>query len=109
MPWLVREGEVLAVAEVARIRRERRRGLLGRDHIDGVLVLQPCRHVHTIAMRFPIDVAFCNREGTVVRTCCLRPWRVAPIVLRSSFVIEAASGAFERWRLRVGDVIEITE
>jgi uncharacterized protein len=109
MPWLVREGEVLAAAEVARSRRERRRGLLGRDSVDGALVIRPCRHVHTIAMRFPIDVAFCDREGTVVRTSCLQPWRLAPLVPRAAFVIEAASGAFERWALREGDVIEIKE
>ena len=109
MPWLVRADDVLAAAEVARSGRERRRGLLGRDGIEGALVLQPCRHVHTMGMRFPIDVAFCDADGAVVRVCSLRPWRLAPIVPRARFVIEAQAGAFERWSLRRGDVVEIRQ
>jgi uncharacterized membrane protein (UPF0127 family) len=89
--WLVRDDEVLATAEVAPNARARRRGLLGRDEIDGVLVLRPCRHVHTFRMRFPIDVAFCDVNGTVLRTCSLRPGRVSPVVLRAAFVLEAGA------------------
>src|ERR1700730_13648605 len=80
MPWLVREGDVLATAEVAETRRARRRGLLGRSDFEGALVLRPCRHVHTLFMRFRIDVAFCDGDGVVLRTTCLRPWRVSPPV-----------------------------
>jgi len=107
MPWLVRAGDVLAAAEVAATARDRRRGLLKRDGIDGALVLQPCRHVHTIGMRFPIDVAMCDASGRVLRTCSLAPRRLAPFVLRTRFVVEAEAGAFDRWALRAGDVIEI--
>ena len=73
--WLVRDDEVLATAEVAADARARRRGLLGRDEVDGVLVLRPCRHVHTFRMRFAIDVAFCDVNGVVLRTCSLPPGR----------------------------------
>jgi uncharacterized membrane protein (UPF0127 family) len=109
MAWLVRDGDVLAAAEIADSRRARRRGLLGRTTVDGALVLRPSRSVHTISMRFTIDVAFCDRNGTVLRTMTLPPWRVSPIVWRSAWVIEAADGAFERWKLRPGDVIEVKE
>jgi uncharacterized membrane protein (UPF0127 family) len=105
--WLVREGDVLATAEVAPDGRARRRGLLGRDTVEGVLVLRPCRHVHTFGMRFPIDVAFCAVTGVVLRTCTLVPRRFSPIVPRSAFALEAAAGAFDRWRLRVGDQVEL--
>ena len=105
--WLVRDGEVLATAEVAANARARRRGLLGRDELDGVLVLRPCRHVHTFRMRFAIDVAFCDVNGLVLRTCSLPPGRLSPVVWRAAFVVEAGAGAFERWRLRVGDRIEL--
>jgi uncharacterized membrane protein (UPF0127 family) len=107
MAWLVREGDVLASAEVAATRGARRRGLLGRSHLDGVLVLQPCRHVHTVGMRIPIDVAFCADDGTVLRTATLRPWRVSRYVPHAVFVVEAASGSFDRWHLRAGDVLEV--
>jgi|SRR5438105_15925756 len=105
--WLLRDGDVLATAEVARDARARRRGLLGRDDFDGALVVSPCRNVHTFGMRFPIDVAFCDQTGRVLRTCSLPPWRVSRIVLRSAFVIEAGAGAFDRWELRPGDRVEL--
>ena len=78
MAWLVRDGDVLATAEVAETRRTQpAQGLLGRSDFEGALVLRPCRHVHTLFMRFQIDVAFCDGDGVVVRTTCLRPWRVS--------------------------------
>ena len=107
MAWLVREGDVLAAAEIAATRRDRRRGLLGRDRIDGALVLRPCRHVHSFGMRFPLDVAFCDRDGVVLRMHCLRPWRLAPFVRGAAWVVEAEAGAFERWGLRPGDRLEV--
>jgi uncharacterized membrane protein (UPF0127 family) len=107
--WLVRDGEVLAAAEVARTRRERSRGLLGRDSFAGALVFRRCRQVHTVGMRFAIDVAFCRDDGEVLRTTTLERWRLSPLVWRSAFVIEAEAGSFERWNLRVGDRIEVKE
>jgi uncharacterized protein len=109
MPWLVREGDVLATAEVAETRRARRRGLVGRSDFEGALVLRPCRHVHTLFMRFQIDVAFCDGDGVVLRTTCLRPWRVSPLVANAAFAVEARAGAFERWGLTVGDTVEVKE
>ena len=107
MAWLVRDGDVLAAAEVADAPRARRRGLLGRDSFDGALVLRPCRNVHTARMRFAIDVAFCDPEGVVLRTVSLPPWRVSPYVHKAAFAIEAEAGAFERWQLRTGDRVEL--
>jgi uncharacterized membrane protein (UPF0127 family) len=109
MAWLVREGDVLAAAEVAGTRRDRRRGLRGREHLDGAFVIRPCRNVHTVGMRFPVDVAFCDHDGVVVRSCCLRPWRLSPLVLRAALVSEAPAGAFDRWNLRVGDKVEVKQ
>ena len=107
MAWLVRDGEVLAAVEVAETARARRRGLMHRDRLDGALVLRPCRNVHTVGMRFPIDVAFCDVNGLVLRTCSLAPARVSPVVWRAAFALEAGAGAFDRWRLRAGDRVEL--
>src|SRR5260221_14783484 len=107
MAWIVRGEEVLAAAEVAVTRRQRRKGLMGRDMIGGVLVLRPCRQVHSFRMRFPIDVAFCDRDGFVLHTASLSPWRVSRPVPRAYFAIEAPAGAFDRWKLVVGDIVEV--
>jgi len=107
MPWLVRGDDVLAAADVAVTRRLRARGLIGRDHFEGVLILRPCRQVHTIGMNVPIDVAFCDRYGFVLHATTIAPKRVSRVVFRSYFAIEAPAGSFDRWNLRSGDVVEI--
>lgn len=107
MPWLVRDGEVLASAEAATTRAARRRGLLGRTSIAGVLVLRPCRQVHSFGMRFPLDVIWCDGTGRVVRIAALPPQRMTRPVLRARFVLEAQLGTATRWGLKVGDLVEV--
>ena len=107
MPWLLREGEVLATLEVAESLADRAKGLLGRDGIDGALLIRPARSVHTIGMRFPIDVAFCDADLEVITTMCLERHRLCLPRVRARSVVEAEAGAFERWNLRVGDRLEI--
>ena len=107
MAWLVSEGRVLASAQLASGRRARAKGLLGRDDLDGALVLRPCRWVHTFGMRFALDVAYVDAEGVVVKTVQMRRHRLGVPVPSARFVIEAAAGAFARWGLRVGDVVEV--
>ena len=48
----------------------RSRGLLGRADLTAGegLLLTPCRSIHMFGMRFPLDVAFLDRDGTVVET-----------------------------------------
>ena len=107
MPWLVREGKVLATLEVATSMRDRTRGLLGRDGIDGAILLRPAKSVHTLRMRFPIDVAFCDRELRVLRVTTLSRNRLARPVLKAHAVIESEAGTMARWGVRVGDQLEV--
>lgn len=107
--WLVSDGRVLASAELAHDRKSRARGVLGRHHLDGALVLQPCRWVHTLGVRFPLDIAYVDADGIVLKTVRMHRHRVGLPVLRARWVVEATEGAFGRWGLHVGDVIEIRE
>lgn len=109
MAWLLRDGEVLASAEIAESRAARRRGLLGRDGIDGALVLRPARSVHTFGMRFPLDVAWCDRDLVVLRTSPLARNRLTRPVLHAALVIEAEAGSFARWNLALGDQLELKD
>lgn len=107
--WLLRDREVLAALEVTESRADRMQGLLERDGIDGAILIRPARSVHSVGMRFTLDVAFCTKELVVLRAICLRPGRMTRPSLRGGCVIEAESGAFARWNLRVGDHLEIRE
>jgi|GEM_PF-198098 len=107
MPWLVRDGKVLATLEVATSVRARARGLLGRDGIDGAILLRPAKSVHTFRMRFPIDVAFCDRDLKVVKVTTLARNRATLPVVKAHAVIESEAGTMARWGVRVGDQLDI--
>ncbi len=107
--WLVSDARVLASTEVASDGRSRRRGLLKRDHLEGAIVLTPCRWVHTIGMRFPVDVAYVDRDGVVVKSVRMGRHRIGLPVPKATWVIEAEAGAFERWGLSTGDVVELRD
>jgi uncharacterized membrane protein (UPF0127 family) len=107
MPWLLRDGEVLAALEVADRPKARRKGLLGRDHIEGAILITRTKAVHTVGMRFPIDVAFCDDDMAVLATLRLKRFRVSRPRRKAACAIEAEAGAFERWQLRPGDVLEV--
>jgi len=105
--WLVHEDRVLATVEVVESRRARGRGLLGRDGIDGAMLLRPARSVHTFGMRFAIDVAHVDSELRILRVCTMRPNRLGRPIWRSKAVIETEAGAFGAWDLGVGDQLEL--
>lgn len=105
--WLMTTGRVLASAEIASSRQARRRGLLGRTGLDGAFVIERCRWVHTIGMKFTIDVAYLDSDGVVTKTVRMHRHRIGAPVMRSALVIEASAGSFARWGIRVGDRLEI--
>jgi uncharacterized membrane protein (UPF0127 family) len=102
----LRDGEVLASLEVADTRAARRKGLLGRDGLEGALLLVPARSVHSLGMRFPLDVAWCDRDLRVLRVARLPRHRITRSVLRAHAVLEAEAGSFAHWNLTVGDQLE---
>lgn len=101
------EARVLASADVATTRRDRRKGLLGRSGFEGAFVLPRTRWVHTIGMRFPLDVAYVGEDDTVIKVTRMARYRIGAPARRASWVVEAEAGAFERWGLRVGDPLEL--
>ena len=105
--WLVTKGRVIASAEIADDRSTRRRGLSGRTSFDGAFVIPRCRWIHTLGMRIDIDVAYLDREGTVIKTSHLKRMRLGAPVRQAQQVIEAEAGAFARWGITVGQTLEI--
>lgn len=104
---LCRQDEDLGPVEVARRWRDRSRGLLGRDGLDGALWIEPASSLHSFGMRFDLDVAFLDRDGSVLRAVRLPRNRMTRIVLRAKAVVEAEAGTFARWNLRPGDQLRV--
>lgn len=107
--WLVCEGHVLASAERATDRKARAHGLLGRSGVDGAFVIAPCRSVHSIGMKFDLDIAFLDATGIVLKVTRLRRNRIGMPVWKARTVVEAEAGAFARWGVQIGHQIELRE
>ncbi len=93
--------------EIAASYRARSRGLLDRTGITEALLLSPASGVHTFRMRFAIDVAYLDRELTVIGVRTMRPGRLGLPRPRARHVLEAEAGAMERWGLRPGVRVSI--
>lgn len=101
---------VASSVEVAGTRNTRRRGLLGRDHLDetSAMLLAPCTGVHTVGMRFAIDVIFVDRQGYAVKVVRdLKPWRIA-LASRAHAVIEMPAGSLRWGQVLIGDRLYLT-
>ena len=88
---------------------KRLKGLLGSSglNLGEGLVIKPCNSVHTIGMKFTIDVAFVDKNNIVIKVIhSLKPGKLSPIVKGSAYVVEASGGAFEG-KLKTGDKIEL--
>ncbi len=107
MAWLLRDGDVLASLELPTSAGGRTRGLLGRDQLEGAILLRPALSVHTLGMRFPIDVAYCDRDLVVLETVTMARGRIGRPRLRARAVLEAEAGRFAHWDLRPGQQLEV--
>ncbi|MCC7009292.1 MAG: DUF192 domain-containing protein [Acidobacteria bacterium] len=103
--WTADRARIVATSvELATDSASRNRGLLGRDGLaDGVaLVIAPCWAVHTIGMRFPIDIVHVARDGRIVKVRrSVQPWRMSA-ALGAFATIEMAVGAIGRAGLEPG-------
>lgn len=90
---------------------ERARGLLGRSPswlgAGGLLVLAPCRSVHTFGMRHPLDIAFIDGGGHVLKALSGMPPRRMAGCRGARIVIERFSSPCNgRW-FEVGEELGI--
>ena len=102
-------GERIGVAETS---WSRMRGLLGRSGLEpgaGLLII-PSQAVHTIAMRFPIDVVFVDRNWRVVHLRpAMVPNRLTAVHWRAQSVIELPAGVIAQTETAVGDQLSVRD
>ena len=85
-------------------------GLLRRQSLgpEEALWLIPSKGVHTIGMKFPIDVIFLDRTNKVIATVCdLPPLRISRLHFSAHSVLELPHGVINKSSTTVGDQIEI--
>ena len=72
------------------------------------LWIVPSRGVHTLAMRFPIDVVYLDKNRRVVYLeSNLKPWRLAPVRLQTASVLELPGNTLGASGTMIGDEVEI--
>ncbi len=84
-------------------------GLLLRARLsaDEALYLAPCNSIHTVLMRYSIDVAFVDREGRVVSLVHgLKPFRAA-WCRHAHGAVELVAGAARRHGIFEGALLSI--
>lgn len=85
---------------VASTRRSRMRGLAGLGALPAGhgLLLSPCRSIHTLAMRFALDLVWLDRDGVPLRLDEDVAPRRQRSCLRARTVIEANAGEGQRFQ-----------
>ncbi len=88
----------------ARSHNEKRRGLAGLDALppEVGLHIHRCRSIHTVGMRFALDLLWLDDEGRVVRVDRAVPARRAKGCRRARSVIEVAAGEGDAFAALLG-------
>jgi uncharacterized membrane protein (UPF0127 family) len=81
-------------------------GLLGSASLPpgAGLLLNPSQGVHTLGMRYAIDVVFLSPDFKVVALReRLKPFRMTSLISRAATVLELPAGTIGNCRIEVGD------
>ena len=100
-------GDRIEIAETSLTRMV---GLLGKDNLaaEGGLWIRPSSGVHTLGMKFAIDVIGLDGELKVVRLWeRLRPQRITSVSLRMRSVVELPPGRIAECGVVLGDTLRI--
>jgi uncharacterized protein len=98
---------------IARTHWSRFRGLMATDSSrfsrGQGLWISPSRGIHTLAMRFPIDAVYLDRERIVIHIEeDLQPWRLAAVRVRAASVLELPMGTIRESLTALGDQVDIS-
>ena len=84
------------------------RGLFGSPPLkanEGLLII-PWSSVHTVGMRYAIDLVFLDKHWTIVKTVSsLKPWRMAASNT-ANMVLELAADSLDQLHLTTGQQLE---
>lgn len=107
---VTRQTILAECVEVADRGEKRRKGLLGREQLapgEGVWIV-PCEAVHTVGMRFPIDLVYLDRQHRIKKIkSAVPPWRLSACFSAHS-ILELGAGAIYNAQTRPGDQLEFS-
>jgi len=86
-------------------------GLLNRKYLNKgeALILRPANCIHSLFMRFSIDLLFLDQSGKVIAVFpSFKPFRFTPSYFQSISVIELPEATIQMTNTQPGDTIQIT-
>lgn len=87
---------------------KRMKGLLGRDSLakGEALLIKPCKSIHTIGMKFSIDVIFLDKTNHIIAIKKnLQPNRLTSLYFKAASVLELPCGIIDDTLTDIGDEI----
>src|SRR4051794_8876250 len=103
-----RQTTLAESAHIADTRAARLIGLLGSDRLkegQGLWIV-PCASIHTLGMKFLIDLVYLNRNCRVLKVKAgVTPWRISACLWAAS-VLELPGGTISRTGTRYGDQLD---
>ena len=87
------------------------KGLIGRSAeqfaAGKALWIIPSEGIHTFGMRFPIDAAYLDSQGRVIKVYHeLAPYRLAAVDFKAGSVLELPPGILTQTHTEIGDILE---
>lgn len=86
-------------------------GLLRRKNLgpEEALWLVPSKGIHTLGMKFPIDVIFLDKNNKVISlNSSLAPYRITRIHLKAHSIVELYDGMIKKSHTGVGDQLDVS-
>lgn len=75
---------------------------------DEGLLIVPCNSVHSMFMRFPIDLLFLDRDFKVIKIVeVFKPWKATPIIRGCYQVVELRAGVVKKMGVSIRDELNI--
>jgi uncharacterized protein len=86
-------------------------GLIGKSALTpGQAVwIAPCRQIHTLGMRYAIDVIALSSIGLILDIQTLKPWRIGRWHKDSAGILEMAAGEAERLNMKKGLDVDLVQ
>lgn len=85
-------------------------GLLNRRSLEKgeALILKPSTAIHTLFMRFSIDVLFLDKNNKVIGVLpSFKPFRFSPVYFNAHLTIELPETTIQLTQTKLGDIIKI--
>ena len=88
----------------------RLKGLLCTKKLDQGkgLIIRPCNSIHTVGMKYAIDVVFLDSQDKIIKIINYMPAGMFSLCIGSSYVVELPAGTIEATGTVVGDKISLT-